>query len=61
MESLLGVGCKIVNVVMSVGFGILVFVVDIYVECICKYYDIVKKFVILFEVEKRVMDILLFE
>lgn len=31
-ESFLGVGRKMVNVVLLVGFGILVIVVDIYVE-----------------------------
>ena len=42
LESLVGVGRKTANVVMSVGFGIPAFAVDTHVERICKHHDIVK-------------------
>lgn len=50
-----GVGRKMVNVVLGDVFGILVIVVDIYVECVLKWLRICKLDVLVMEVEEILM------
>lgn len=51
----LGVGCKMVNVVVFVVFGVLLIVVDMYVECVSKCFGICRWKDFVLEVEKMLM------